>query len=275
MIKKLALLVLFVAFISAPALAGNIPEFDAVGDDSANYFNDFIKKMVVANNIDTSNVVINKYSDFTSYLYPCGCLPREFFYTNASGPDPSHCFPEYDDYKSPPWAPITFQWRITLQMMPETDLDLNIRDCVLKENQTDIWLYAQQTGRWRQTNGKLVFAKNKNPRVTVKARAGLRHNHCRWFFMDGRTMPQLRVKSLDNILYTSKALWEEGIVMKLPEPGKFNQDGQPVFVLREGDILDVTIDIPWNNPVDIYYGPDNVVIKYVGIVGMDLTTLDL
>ena len=64
MIKKLALLVLFVAFISAPAMAGNIPEFDAVGDDSANFFNDFIKDMVAANNLDASDVVINNFSDF-------------------------------------------------------------------------------------------------------------------------------------------------------------------------------------------------------------------
>jgi hypothetical protein len=41
-----------------------------------------------------------------------------------------------------------------------------------------------------------------------------------------------------------------------------------VFVLREGDAMDVQFDIPWDNPVDIYYGPDNVVIKYVGIIGL-------
>jgi hypothetical protein len=161
-------------------------------------------------------------------------------------------------------------------MMPETDLDLNIRDCVLKENQRNIWVYAQQTGRWRQTNGKLVFAKNKNPRVTVKALPGIRQPGAPApFIMDARRMPGLGLTALDAKLYTSKALWEEGIVMKLPEPGTFNQLGQPVFVLREGDLLAVKIDVPWNNPVDIYYGPDNVVIKYVGIIGMDLTTKDL
>ena len=272
MIKKLALLVLFVAFVSVPALAGNIPEFDAVGDDSANFFNDFIKDMVVAANIDASGVVINNFSDFTNY--PVGA-PWEFFATSASGDDPSPCFPGYADYKAGPWFPNHFEWRIVLQMAPETDLDLNIRDCVLKENQRNIWFYAQQTGRWRQSNGKLVFNRSMNPRVTVTALPGIRQGGAAPFIMDARRMPGLGLTALDHKLYTSKALWEEGIVMKMPEPGTFNQLGQPVFVLREGDLLLVRFDIPWNNPVDIYYGPDNVVIKYVGILGMDLTELDL
>jgi hypothetical protein len=275
MIKKLALLVLFVAFISAPALAGNIPEFDAVGNDSANFFNDFIKQMVVDNNIDASGVVINHFSDFTGYAYRDG-LGWEYFDTSASGDDPSPCFPGYPDYKAGPWFPNYFEWRIVLQMAPETDLDLNIRDCVLKENQRNIWFYAQQTGRWRQSNGKLVFNRSMNPRVTVQAFPGIKQpSNAAPYVMDARRMPGLGLVALDQQLYTSKALWEEGIVMKMPEPGTVNQLGQPVFVLREGDLLKVRFDIPWNNPVDIYYGTDNVVIKYVGIIGMDLTQLDL
>jgi hypothetical protein len=274
MIKKLALLVLLVAFISAPALAGNIPEFDAVGDDSANFFNDFIKELVVANNIDASGVVINNFSDFRGYFRPDG-TPWEYFATSAAADDPSPCFPGYFDHKAGPWFPNTFEWRIVLQMAPETDLDLNIRDCVLKENERNIWRFAQQTGRWRQTNGRLVFARNKNPRVSVEALPGIKQPPgAARFYMDARRMPGLGLTALLNKLYTSKALWEEGIVMKMPEPGTFNQLGQPVFVLREGDQLHVTFNIPWNNPVDIYYGTDNVVIKYVGIIGMDLTTLD-
>ncbi len=261
MIKKLALLVLFVAFVSAPALAGNIPEFDAVGDDSANFFNDFIKQMVVDNNIDPNGTQINLFSNF----------PVEFFNTSAAGPFVSACFPGYSDYKAGPWFPNDYFWRIVLQMAPETDLDLNIRDCVLKENQRNIWFYAQQTGRWRQSNGKLVFAKNKNPRISVQAVPGPNQPAgAAPFYMDARKMPGLGLTALLQKLYTSKALWEEGIVMKLPEPGTFNQLGQPVFVLREGDIMDVTIDVPWNNPVDIYYGADNVVIKYVGIIGLSI-----
>ena len=264
MIKKLALLVLFVAFISAPAMAGNIPEFDAVGNDSANFFNGVIKQMVVDNNLDFSGVRINEFSDFTGAPYFL-----ESFSTSAAGPQPSACFPGYADYKAGPWFPNYFEWRIVLQMAPETDLDLNIRDCVLKENQRNIWFYAQQTGRWRQSNGRLVFNRSMNPRVTVTAFPGIRQAGGAPFIMDARRMPGLGLTALDAKLYTSKALWEEGIVMKMPEPGTFNQLGQPVFVLREGDVLGVRFDVPWNTPVDIYYGPDNVVIKYVGIIGLD------
>jgi hypothetical protein len=268
MIKKLSLLVLFVAFISTPALAGNIPEFDAVGDDSTNYFNDLIEALVVANNIDASGDNINLFSDWET-------AGLEFFSTSASSADPSPCFPNYSDQKAGPWFPNFFEWQIVLQMAPETDLDLNIRDCVLKENQRNIWFYAQQSGRWRQSNGRLVFARNKNPRVTVQAIPGIKQPAgAAPFYMDARRMPGLGLTALLDKLYTTKGLFEEGIVMKMPEPGTFNQLGQPVFVLREGDQLNVRVDVPWNNPVDIYYGPDNVIIRYVGIVGMDLKTTD-
>jgi hypothetical protein len=268
MIKKLALLVLFVAFVSTPALAGNIPEFDAVGSDNLNYFNDAIKQLVVDNNLDYNLIKINEFSNFTD---PLLYQPNEEFSTSAAGPFPSACFPGYFDYKSGPWFPNFYNWRIVLQMAPETDLDLNIRDCVLKENQRNIWFYAQQTGRWRNTNGKLVFVRNKNPRVTVIAIPGPKQPAGAVpFVMDARRMPGLGLTALQQKLFTSKALWEEGIVMKMPEPGTFNQLGQPVFVLREGDAMDVQFDIPFDNPVDIYYGQDNVVIKYVGIIGLSI-----
>lgn len=279
MIKKLALLIMLVTFISTPAFAGNIPEFDAVGDDSNNFFNDFIQTMVSDNNLDYNNVNLNQNSDFTNIgtVNEDGELcPWEYFETSASGPANSACFPGYSDYKAGPWFPNFFEWNIVLQMAPETDLDLMIRDCVLKENQRNIWFYAQQTGRWRQNNGKLVFNKLMNPRITVTAIPGPQQPaNAAPFYMDARKMPNLGLVTLDHKLYTSKALWQEGIVMKMPEPGSFNQAGEPVFVLREGDQLNVQVDIPFNNPVDIYYGPDNVEVKYVGIIGLDLTTLDV
>jgi hypothetical protein len=272
--KKVAILLVALMF-TVPAFAGNIPEFDAVGDDSANFFNDFIKDMVVANNVDAGGTQINLFSDFSTVA--AGEI--ESFNTSAAGPKPSPCFPInaagalYEDYKAGPWFPNFFEWNIVLQMAPETDLDLNIRDCVLKENERNIWYFAQQTGRWRQSNGRLVFNRSMNPRVTVTVSPGPRQFGAPApFIMDARRMPGLGLTALNAVLYTSKALWEEGIVMKMPEPGTFNQLGQPVFVLREGDVINVRFDIPWNNPVDIYYGPDNVVIKYVGIIGMDITT---
>lgn len=276
MLKKFALITLAMVFMTVPVLAGNIPEFDTVGDDSANFFNDFIKDSVVANN------PINDDSDFTDVWLPHespldGDPPAEYFWTSAAAARPDPCFPGYFSSKAGPWFMNVYKWRIVLQMAPETDLDLNIRDCVLKENQTNIWFYAQQTGRYRKTNGKLVFNKKANPRIEVKAIAGFKNivPVGTEFWMDARLMPTLRLKCLVDELYTSKALWEESLVLAMPEPGGFNQCGQPVFPLREGDAIYTEVRVPFNNPVDIWYGSDNVSIKYVGIVGLELTRSDL
>jgi len=258
-------------------LAGNIPEFDAVGDDSANFFNDFIKAAVVANN------PINNDSDFTDVWLPnenpAFYPPAEYFDTSAASLrlDPCFGFGGYLSSKAGPWFENYYEWRIVLQMAPETDLDLNIRDCVLKENQTNIWFYAQQTGRYRKTNGKLVFNKKANPRMTVMATSGFKNivPAGTSFYMDTRLQPTLRLVCFDDLLYTSKALWEESMVLAMPEPGGFNQCGQPVFPLREGDVITTRVDVPFNNPVDIWYGPDNVSIKYVGIIGLELVRGDL
>ena len=261
MFKKLAILVVLAAFISTPAFAGKTPEFDAVGDDSANYFNDFIRIMVSDYNQDYSGVNLNQNSAFYN----------EYFATSASGPAPSACFPGYSDYKAGPWFMNTFEWNIVLQMAPETDLDLVVRDCVLDVNQRDMFFYAQQTGRWRENSGRLVFQKAMNPRITVVASPGPRQPaSAAPFFMDARKMPNLGLTALNSSLYTSKSLWQENIVMKLPVAGTANQEGEPVFVLREGDVINVKVDIPFNNPVDIYYGQDNVVVQYVGMIGMDI-----
>jgi len=214
--------------------------------------------------VDYNGVNLNQNSDFSN----------EYFDTGASGPMTSLTFSGYSDYKIGPWLPATYEWNIVLQMAPETDINLLIRDCVLDVNQRNIWVYGQQTGRWKESSGELVFTKSMNPRITVVASPGPRQTTgATAFYMDARKMPGLGLISLNAVLYTSKALWQENIVMKRPEAGTYNKAGEPVFVLREGDILNIQIDIPWNNPVDIYYGQDNVVAQYVGMLGMDITTL--
>jgi hypothetical protein len=271
MLKRVALITLAMVFMTVPALAGNIPEFDAVGDDSANVFNDAVKAQVVRNN------PINLDSDFTDILFDGRYA--EYFATSAAAlrEDPCFGFLDYMSAKAGPWFENYYEWRIVLQMAPETDLDLSIRDCVLKENQRDIWFYAQQTGRYRKTNGKLVFNKRANPRMTVMATSGFKNvvPAGQSFYMDARLMPTLKLVCFDDLLYTSKALWEESMVLAMPEPGGFNQCGQPVFPLREGDLITTRVTVPFNNPVDIWYGPDNVSIKYVGIIGLELLRSDL
>ena len=72
MLKKALLVMVAVAFLCVPALAGDRPEFDAVCDDTANYFNDAIKDLVVANN------PWNLFSDWCTVIGPGG-LPVERF----------------------------------------------------------------------------------------------------------------------------------------------------------------------------------------------------
>lgn len=266
MIKKLTILIMAMVF-AAPAFAGNIPEFDTVAADNLNVFNDLIKDMVVANNENANGILINEFSAFG----------RERFATSAAGPQNDPCFFGlfgYQSFKAGPWVQNFYQWDIVLQMMPETDLNVNIRDCVLKENERNIWVYAQQTGRFRASNGKLKFIKSASPTILVRAIPGPRqYPGAAPFIMEGRKMPDLNRVCLDGRKYTSKALWEEGIVVRMPDPGVDSVCGGG-FVLREGDLIQVRVEVPRNNPVDIYYGPDNVSIKYVGILGLDYTTLN-
>lgn len=269
MLKKVTVVIAVTLFLAAPALAGNRPEFDAVGDDSANFFNDFIKEMVVENALDRAGNQINKYSDFTKKGY-------EFFKNTAGLPYPDPCFPGYYSSLVDQYNSAEFEWQIVLQMKPESDIDLNIRDCVLKHNTFDPWFYADQTGRYRQPWGAFIFVPEANPRVTVKAlpgpfaTTGFKYP----FFMDARTLPGLKKVILEDALYTSKGIWEEGIVMVMPLTGEKNCKGEAMYNLKQGDKINVFVEVPGTNTVDIFYGQDNVVLKYVGIVGTEYTTLN-
>jgi hypothetical protein len=66
--------------------------------------------------------------------------------------------------------------------------------------------------------------------------------------------------------------WEGDIVMVLPETGGTNKLGESVYNLKQGDAIRVSIAIPSNNAVDISYGPNNVALKYIGIVGTQYVT---
>ncbi len=268
MLRKLTVIIAVTLFLAAPALAGNRPEFDAVGDDSKNFFNDFIKEMVIEKSLDRAGNQINRYSDFTK--------KKDEFFKNTAGllyPDP--CFPGYYSALIDAFNSAEFEWQIVLQMKPETDIDLQIRDCVLKHNTFDPWFYAEQTGRYRQPWGELVFDIYANPTVTVQAlpgpfaTTGFKYP----FYMDARTMPGLKNAPLVDALYTSKGIWDESLVMVLPKTGGKNGKGQTMYNLKQGDKINVFVKVPYNNTVDIFYGQDNVVLKYVGIVGTEYSNL--
>ncbi len=244
------------AILSSPAFAGDRPEFDCVGDDATNYFNDAIKNMVVAEN------PWNLASDFTNTIYP-----REYF-TPPVQMTPDICFDGYMSAYTQWKRPAMYEWQIVLQMDPQSDLDINIVDCVVKHNSktafgVNPWEGADQTGRFQLTDGTSMFVEGANPAVTVVAAPGPNavYGFNAPFIMTNRTQGGLSLVLLDNLLYTSKALWEEGLVARMP----LFLDNE--FPLSAGDIINIKILIPFSNSVDIRYGEDNVCVKYVGIDG--------
>lgn len=262
--------------LATSSFAGNIPEYDAVGDDSTNYFavgNAVQYGQVIANN----NGPLGPLELFSDFPYDPETGYGERFINTAGMLFPDPCFPGYVSALIDVWNEATYEWDIILQMKPESDINLNIYDCVLKHNEFNIWEGAEQTGRYRAPWGQLFFIPAANPTVTVEAAPGpnATPGFVEPFTLDARTLPGLVSVPLLRALYTSKALWEEGIVMVLPETGLVNTLGQSVYNLKQGDQIRCTITIPGNNTADIRYGADNVILKYIGIIGTWWYALDI
>lgn len=269
-LKKILLTIVAVAFLCTPAFAGEQPEFDAVGCDATNYFNDFVKQLVIANNINFDGRLINEYSAFVG----------EYFSQHASQPKADPCFPGYLSHIITAWNGGSFEWKILIQKKPETDLDINIRDCVLKMNSftpfgTEAFEGASQTGRYMMPWGQSFWLQDSNPRITVTADPGQYGNIPAGAILDCRTTPGLALLPLNQQLYTSKALWEESIVVVMPEDGVPNISGTVLRRLEAGDFITIHVDVPTTNTVNLYYGPDNVVVKYVGVHGTEYLELSL
>ena len=274
-VKGLTIVLFAMMFMAAPAFGNDkFPEFDAVGDDSANFFNSFIEESVVNNNL-LYGIKINEDSAFEmqekavpecdwSYMW------GEEFYSSSITANDDPCFPGYISNLTARGNTGRYVWNIILQMKPQTDIDLNIVDCVLQANGPNIsvWGHAGQTGRYTRPSGIKVWQKAKNPRITVTAYPGPGHSagFCAPFMMDARTTPNLLKRVLDNKLYTSKALWDESLVMVLPETGTNNGEGEIMYALHQGDMIEVIVDI---NQIAtfVHYGSDNVSLKYVGLWG--------
>ena len=288
--KKILVVFVAVAFMCVPAFAGDQPEFDTVGDDSLNFFNDAIKAMVIDNNIAADDTPINLASDFTE-CFDCDLDEDddfdawEFFDQTAGSLYEDPCFNRIGYYESALtdwWNSAEYEWQIVLQKKPQTDIELNIVDCVLKHNSFDPfgdtpYSGAEQTGRYTMPWGEPIFLASANPRVTVKALPGCYATVGfpeEGFYMDARTMPGLGIVPLVDALYTSIGIWEDGIVMVMPETGKSNAGTEPTFRLKQGDRILVHVDIPSNNSVDIRYGADNVILKYVAVHGTEFMNID-
>ena len=275
MLKKTSLILVVVAFMCVPALAGERPEFDAVGADDAIYFADIPKNLVLAAN------PWNADSDFTGLGDP----PYEFW-SGPGGVDPDLCFPGYFSRLVPAGfaGGLQFAWKIVLQMKPDTDLDINIIDCVVKPNSNTVFGInpnegAHQTGRYLLLGFLPFFDVTMNPIIRARALAGPNAaGGWDWFYLTSRTHPLLRnvVLAGARTYFTSKAIWDESIVVRLPEP-MVPVDGPPgmfEYALQQGDMFEIEVIMPAQNPVDIRYGQYSVFVKYVGVTGTDWTATD-
>lgn len=295
--RKLALILfLAITLASVPALAGKMPEFDAVGNDSNNYFvfkqcspYTSVKQLVVDENLFGPYLLNGELSDWympqngpldpwyppSFPTYPDGLYlgegfaPFEIFYTGSGLVVPDLvCFPGYFAALTPKGNSGRYQWVIVLQSKPQSDLNINIRDCVLSDSQKDIWTAAEQTGRFTYPFGANEFWKYSNPSITVVAIPGQFASDPAFyepFVMTARKMPGLWKTYLYEALYTSKALWDEGIIVRMPQTGYRNDRGKYQYTLHQGDMIFVEILVPQYSTADIWYGKDNVIVKYVGL----------
>ena len=264
---KFTVILSALVLISTVAWAGNTPEYDAVGYDYQNFFSQGAVYYQLVNNGPNG------------YLEQDSAFRREQFDTNAGQLKASPCY-GIPAALTDVWNEGTYEWWIVLQMKPEADINLNIYDCVLKHNETYIFEYADQTGRYRMPWGELMFNAAWNPLVSASAVPGpyATTAFAEWYratgeelILDARTLPGLVLVPLDGVSYTSKAHWPEGLVMAAPKTGTTNGSGQMEYNLKQGDLIHVTVEIPPDtNTVDVWYGPESVILKYIGIINTEL-----
>jgi hypothetical protein len=299
-VKKILMMIVALAFLAAPAFAGDQPEYDAVGCDSENIFMGAAQLIVCMGNTvgAAPGTRINEYSNFKTgcclnpYFWPglgwtCDPLynpdpqPCEAFASDGEDPAKDICFGECDDatnasgkYESRLGTAFNGHWwkyRIVLQKKPQTDLDINIYDCVVKPNSFTMFgdefnEGAEQTGRYGGfSNPGSFWLALANPTISVKAIIVGGTD----FMMEGRTQPVLAPVCLDGALYTSKGPWDESIVVKMPLTGDVNACGETETRLSSGDVIEVTLATTEDSTADIRYGEDNVMIKYIAIHGTE------
>jgi len=264
---KFAVVLSAFVLISAVAWAGNAPEYDAVGYDYQNFFSQGAVYYQVVNNGPNSS------------LEQASAFSNERFATNAGQLKASPCY-GIPAALTDVWNEGTYEWWIVLQMKPEADINLNIYDCVLKHNETNLHEYADQTGRYRMPWGELMFNAAWNPLVAASAIPGpyATSAFAEWYaatggeelILDARTLPGLVSVALAGVSYTSKAHWPEGLVIAAPKTGLTNASGQLEYNLKQGDVIHVTVTIPPDtNTVDVWYGPESVLLKYIGIINTE------
>nr|WP_320014144.1 hypothetical protein [uncultured Desulfobacter sp.] len=282
MMKKALLVMVTMAFLSTSAFAGYRPEFDLVGDDGDSMFNCLPELEVLTYN------AINADSDFTSIMDiykdidPLGEVrikevAKEKF-TPPAELSPDLCFPGYYSALTTPGKAATYVYRIVLQMDPVSDLDIEIQDCVSKNNSEQIFgddpgEGAFQTGRAVNFLYDNFFFPGRNPRVSVKAIPGefASSQFSQPFYFMHKTQGNFCEFPFVGLLYTSKGIWKESLLGRMPQWQGQGACGTVEYPLSAGDIIEVTIDVPNINVTDVRYGEKSVGIKYVGEHGTGYT----
>jgi hypothetical protein len=254
-----------------PLLNRTRPEFDTVGNDAAIFFRSILTDRIINAGRDSADNKINNFSNFsTEYFQSVG---------GTSVADPCFDLPgsSYNSVFSPSWTEASYEWEITLQMKPASDLFLTINSCALKPGENDVWTSAQQTGQFRLPwdPEQTVFAISSNPRITIQALPGpfaVVGFPEEGYYMDARRIPGMALSSVADSPISLQSFIEEGIMMSLPRQGFSNAFGQTMYTLNRGDRVRITIDIPFNNSADVFFGKDNMVLRYLGVVGTEYST---
>lgn len=283
-IRKIFPMLFLAVLLVSPAWAGNFAEYDAAFQDNLNYFAlrnvgyQLVNEYRAANYVDGIGD-LEALSDFSAIVLDVDKTKMEGFHSYIDRLRSDPCWEGLQSVLTEIARGNTYWWKITLQMRPESDIDLNIYDCVLKDQGTTVFGDADQTGRWR-VGPYFFFNPCASPAITVQAypgpNASASFKSAGWQYLEARKMPSLHRTCLKEKWFTSKAMWDEGIVIAMPQTGFFNERGESNFSLSEGDVIKVTIEVPEAlNTVDIRYGADNVILKYVGLDGTELLSSDL
>lgn len=244
-------------------------EFDAVGNDRDNHFQDIYKANAIENSLNNDGRRINQYSNFA----------EEKFFSDSGLPMPDPCFSfatPYESVLTRSWSQGEYAWEITLQMKPLSDLSLQIAGCILQPGSNNVLQDAAQTGTYRMAASPelLRFIPSANPTVTVEAlpgKAAAANFPANGFGLDVRDGPNLTCTSATDVRFISRSSNGETINLVLPANGAVNASGQTIYELNAGDRIRVTIRVPYNNTGDLRFGKDNVCLFYTGAVGTELT----
>ncbi len=251
---------------------GSHPEFDAVGNDHLNHFQDIYKAGVIEQSQNSNGTRINRYSDFNT----------ETFSSNAGMAMRDPCFSLNDAYESiltSSWTESVYSWEITLQMKPISDIGLHIAGCTLRPGEENVWEAASQSGNFSLPTSPEVlrFIPSSNPKISVTALPGPEATSnfpAAGYSMDVRSLSSLRRGPAVDVPFISRSFHEETLTLARPNNGEVNANGQTMYALNAGDRIRITLTVPFNNTTDLRFGKDNVWLFYNGIIGTERITSD-